>query len=127
MSEALSGLPVEVTVRDEHWIRQQNMGAFLSVTRGSAEPPRLLELSYTGAAADSAPLAIVGQTPEMGHAGHVIVGRTLCGWVRRQTSGVSLQRFIIDHSGYTGSTVATPDNVCLILTPPGLCLCQARE
>ena len=68
VSEALSGLPVEVTVRDEHWIQQQKMGAFLSVTRGSAEPPRLLELSYTGAAADSAPLAIVGQKPEMGEA-----------------------------------------------------------
>ena len=58
----MAGLPVEVTVRDEAWIRDQKMGAFLSVSRGSAEPPRLLELSYTGAAADSAPLAIVGQT-----------------------------------------------------------------
>ena len=63
MSETVSGLPVEVTVRDEAWISDQKMGAFLSVSRGSAEPPRLLELSYRGAADTSAPLAIVGQSP----------------------------------------------------------------
>ncbi|KAF0307812.1 Cytosol aminopeptidase [Amphibalanus amphitrite] len=61
VSETMAGLPVEVTVRDEAWIRQNNMGAFLSVARGSVEPPRLLELSYSGAASDSAPLAIVGK------------------------------------------------------------------
>ncbi|XP_043221691.1 cytosol aminopeptidase-like isoform X3 [Amphibalanus amphitrite] len=61
VSETMAGLPVEVTIRDEAWIRQNNMGAFLSVARGSVEPPRLLELSYSGAASDSAPLAIVGK------------------------------------------------------------------
>ncbi|XP_037077116.1 cytosol aminopeptidase-like [Pollicipes pollicipes] len=51
----------EVVVRDEAWIRQRGMGAFLSVSRGSAEPPRFLELSYSGAGAGAAPLAVVGK------------------------------------------------------------------
>ena len=37
---ALAGLPVEVTVRDGAWAEEMGMGSFLSVARGSAEPPR---------------------------------------------------------------------------------------
>jgi len=58
----LSGLAgVEVEVRDEAWAKQLGMGAFLSVTRGSAEPAKFLECTYRGAEEDSAPLVLVGK------------------------------------------------------------------
>jgi leucyl aminopeptidase len=37
------------------------MGSFLSVTRGSAEPPRLIVLEYNGGKPKSAPIALVGK------------------------------------------------------------------
>ena len=37
------------------------MGCYLGVTRGSAEPPKFLEVEYRGGGADDAPLAIVGK------------------------------------------------------------------
>lgn len=55
-------LGVHVTVHDRHWAKQQRMGAFLSVTRGSEEPPVFLELRYNGAADhDAAPVCLVGK------------------------------------------------------------------
>merc|ERR1712178_237040 len=38
------GDKVEVVVRDEAWIKSKNMGAFLSVSKGSEIPPVLLEV-----------------------------------------------------------------------------------
>ncbi|KAI9106213.1 cytosol aminopeptidase family, catalytic domain-containing protein [Phlyctochytrium arcticum] len=52
---------VEVVVRDEAWAREQEMGAFLSVARGSGEPLKFLELIYRGGAEGEAPLALVGK------------------------------------------------------------------
>ncbi|XP_042216303.1 cytosol aminopeptidase-like isoform X2 [Homarus americanus] len=58
----LEGLGVEVLTRSYDWAKQRNMNAFLSVTRGSAEPPVFLELSYRGNdLSDEKPLAIVGK------------------------------------------------------------------
>ena len=51
---------VTAVVRDRAWIEEQKMGAFLSVSRGSEEPPYLLELHYNGAG-DSAPVCLVGK------------------------------------------------------------------
>merc|ERR1719278_439548 len=51
----LAGLPVSVVARDE------GMGSFLSVSRGSAEPPKFLELHYNGAEAESQPVVLVGK------------------------------------------------------------------
>lgn len=50
---------VEVIVRDEAWIRENKMGAFLSVSAGSEIPPVLLEMKYKGA--DGTPVALVGK------------------------------------------------------------------
>ncbi|KAJ1558702.1 bleomycin hydrolase [Nowakowskiella sp. JEL0078] len=52
---------VDLSVHDEAWARQQDMGAFLSVARGSAEPLKFLEIRYMGASKDHTPLAIVGK------------------------------------------------------------------
>lgn len=48
--------------RPESWITTQEMGAFLSVAKGSAEPPIFLEIHYLGAAnTDDSPLVFVGK------------------------------------------------------------------
>jgi len=50
---------LEVIVRDEAWIRENKMGAFLSVSAGSEIPPVLLEMRYKGA--DGSPVVLVGK------------------------------------------------------------------
>ncbi|XP_066981744.1 cytosol aminopeptidase-like isoform X2 [Macrobrachium rosenbergii] len=57
----LEGLGVEVAVRTFEWINQRKMNAFLSVTRGSGEPPIFLEMTYKGTNSLEKPLAIVGK------------------------------------------------------------------
>ncbi|XP_030643908.1 cytosol aminopeptidase [Chanos chanos] len=48
--------------RPQSWIESQNMGAFLSVSKGSEEPPVFLELHYNGSAdSNQAPLLLVGK------------------------------------------------------------------
>ncbi|KAF7340945.1 Leucine aminopeptidase [Mycena sanguinolenta] len=53
---------VEIFVRDEAWAAQKGMRTFLSVTRGSAEPAKFLEIHYQGATSpDAKPLVLVGK------------------------------------------------------------------
>ncbi len=52
---------VRVQVLDEREIRKLGMGSFLSVTRGSDEPPRLIVLEYGGGKKGEAPVALVGK------------------------------------------------------------------
>jgi len=52
---------VRARVLDVRAIRRLKMGSFLSVTRGSDEPPRLIVLEYRGASARQAPVALVGK------------------------------------------------------------------
>uniref|UniRef100_A0A8C9FN91 Cytosol aminopeptidase n=1 Tax=Pavo cristatus TaxID=9049 RepID=A0A8C9FN91_PAVCR len=53
---------VKVHIRPESWIATQQMGAFLSVAKGSAEPPIFLEIHYLGGAnANDPPLVFVGK------------------------------------------------------------------
>lgn len=59
----LEGLGVEVLTRSYEWAKERSMNAFLSVTRGSAEPPVFLELNYRGNGfSDEKPLAVVGES-----------------------------------------------------------------
>lgn len=53
----------KLTVRShqQDWIERQNMGAFLSVAKGSKEPPVFLEVSYNGGASSEKPLVLVGK------------------------------------------------------------------
>ncbi|XP_068925345.1 cytosol aminopeptidase isoform X2 [Petaurus breviceps papuanus] len=51
-----------VHVRNKSWIEDQGMGAFLSVAKGSDEPPVFLEIHYMGSPnADDSPLVFVGK------------------------------------------------------------------
>ncbi|KAM9027779.1 cytosol aminopeptidase [Ara ararauna] len=53
---------VKVHIRPESWIVTQQMGAFLSVAKGSAEPPIFLEIHYSGGTNTSdRPLVFVGK------------------------------------------------------------------
>ncbi|KAK7063581.1 leucine aminopeptidase [Favolaschia claudopus] len=53
---------VELFVRDETWAAQKGMRTFLSVTNGSAEPAKFLEIHYKGAPTpDAKPLVLVGK------------------------------------------------------------------
>ncbi|RUS34281.1 hypothetical protein BC938DRAFT_481474 [Jimgerdemannia flammicorona] len=58
----LAGLDnVDVIVRDQEWVQQQGMNAFLSVARGSQEPLRFLEIHYKGGKKGQKPLGFVGK------------------------------------------------------------------
>ncbi|KAI9335272.1 peptidase M17, leucyl aminopeptidase, partial [Obelidium mucronatum] len=53
---------VSLAVHEQPWIESQKMGSFLSVARGSAEPPRFLEIKYQGSPDSSDyPIALVGK------------------------------------------------------------------
>jgi len=56
----MAGLPVQMVVRDEAWAKEQGMGSFLSVSRGSIEPAKFLEMTYNGGG-DSKPVVLVGK------------------------------------------------------------------
>lgn len=48
--------------RPKSWIEEQEMGSFLSVAKGSDEPPVFLEIHYRGSPnASDAPLVFVGK------------------------------------------------------------------
>jgi leucyl aminopeptidase len=51
----------DVEVHDRKAIEKLGMGSFASVTRGSAEAPRLIVLRYQGAGKNAAPIALVGK------------------------------------------------------------------
>ena len=66
LAEAARGLAkehkqVRVRVFDAREIKRLGMGSFLSVTRGSDEPPRLIVLEYSGGKKGEAPVALVGK------------------------------------------------------------------
>jgi aminopeptidase len=52
---------VQIVVRDRKWAEDQKMGSFLSVSNGSNEPLKFLELHYKGGKEGDAPLALVGK------------------------------------------------------------------
>lgn len=51
---------VKVIVHDQKWAEQKKMGSFLSVAKGSAEPPKFLEIHYNNKP-DSKPFVMVGK------------------------------------------------------------------
>ncbi|CAO1322192.1 unnamed protein product [Diamesa hyperborea] len=54
-----SGVNCEIKVRG--WAESQQMHSFLSVARGSCEPPIFMELSYYGADREDRPIVLIGQ------------------------------------------------------------------
>lgn len=52
---------LKVDVHDRDWIEHKRMFAFLTVARGSCEPPVFLEISYCGGPPDQKPIMICGK------------------------------------------------------------------
>jgi leucyl aminopeptidase len=52
---------IKSKVLDESGIKALKMGAFLAVTQGSDEPPRLIVCEYRGARKNSAPICLIGK------------------------------------------------------------------
>jgi leucyl aminopeptidase len=52
---------IKVEVLDRKAIEKIGMGSFLSVTNGSAQPPRFIIMRYEGAAKSQAPVVLVGK------------------------------------------------------------------
>ena len=52
---------IRTKVFDEGGIKALKMGAFLAVTQGSDQPPRLIVCEYRGAKKDTAPICLVGK------------------------------------------------------------------
>lgn len=50
-----------ILYRDKEWIKSQKMESFLSVAKGSVEPPVFLEMEYKGTNSSSSPVALVGK------------------------------------------------------------------
>ncbi|SCV74024.1 BQ2448_6456 [Microbotryum intermedium] len=60
--EKFKGLKnVDVQVHDLKWAEEKKMGSFISVSRGSDEPLRFLEIHYKGGKADEKPIVLVGK------------------------------------------------------------------
>ncbi len=52
---------VNVISRNEEWAQEKKMGAFLSVTAGSDEPAKFLEIHYKGGNEEDKPIVFVGK------------------------------------------------------------------
>ncbi|XP_055612198.1 cytosol aminopeptidase-like isoform X2 [Uranotaenia lowii] len=57
----LTPLNVDVQIHDEAWAKEKKMGSFLSVTNGTNEPAKFLELTYKGVGSDEKYVALVGK------------------------------------------------------------------
>lgn len=58
--EKSKGLNVKIEVHEEDWARTKKMGSFLSVTNGTAEPAKFLEITYNGGD-NKEPVCLVGK------------------------------------------------------------------
>ncbi|XP_055691240.1 cytosol aminopeptidase-like [Lutzomyia longipalpis] len=61
VQKKLTPLGVEVVPHDREWARGLGMESFLSVSKGSDEPPVFLEMTYNGAGGDQKPICLVGK------------------------------------------------------------------
>ncbi|HXC10543.1 MAG TPA: leucyl aminopeptidase [Steroidobacteraceae bacterium] len=52
---------IKTRVLDKNGIKALKMGAFLAVTQGSDQPPRLITCEYRGAKKDAAPICLLGK------------------------------------------------------------------
>uniref|UniRef100_A0A1B0AIZ5 Cytosol aminopeptidase n=1 Tax=Glossina pallidipes TaxID=7398 RepID=A0A1B0AIZ5_GLOPL len=59
--DALCPCGVTVEIRTMDWIEQQHLNSFLTIAKGSCEPPVLLEISYCGTAPEDKPILLLGK------------------------------------------------------------------
>ncbi|XP_034652852.1 cytosol aminopeptidase [Drosophila subobscura] len=59
--DALCPCGVTVEVRTMEWIEDKGLSSFLTIAKGSCEPPVLLEINYCGTAPEDKPVLLVGK------------------------------------------------------------------
>ncbi|KAL1122887.1 hypothetical protein AAG570_003213, partial [Ranatra chinensis] len=59
--EELCPCNVQVDVREKDWLQDKCWTAFLSMAKGSCEPPIVLEIAYCGGAQDDRPVVLIGK------------------------------------------------------------------
>jgi leucyl aminopeptidase len=59
--ELQQGYPIKTTVLEQADMEELDMGALLSVARGSRQPPKLIVMEYPGGAKGDAPVVLVGK------------------------------------------------------------------
>ncbi|XP_043790439.1 cytosol aminopeptidase-like isoform X2 [Apis laboriosa] len=57
----LTKLGITVQIHNEEWAEQKKMGSFLSVSHGSCEPPKFIEIHYKNADNNSQPIVFIGK------------------------------------------------------------------
>ncbi len=60
-TQLAQGLPIEVTVYDEHAMKELGMGAILAVGKGSHAKPRFIRMEYRGGDREAQPIVLVGK------------------------------------------------------------------
>lgn len=62
VEEKFKGLHnVSLVAHDEAWARSKSMGSFISVTQGTEEPAKMLEIQYKGGPKDAPTVGLVGK------------------------------------------------------------------
>lgn len=61
VTKLLGPYQLEICARDKNWAKDQKMGALLSVSRGSEEEPKFLEINYRNGCKDDKPYVLVGK------------------------------------------------------------------
>lgn len=60
--DLFQGIPsVKVIPRDKKWAEKMQMNTFLSVAKGSNEPPVFLEVHYRGNSSSDCPIVLIGE------------------------------------------------------------------
>ncbi|OXB82894.1 UNVERIFIED_CONTAM: hypothetical protein H355_003336 [Colinus virginianus] len=109
---------VKVHIRPESWIATQQMGAFLSVAKGSAEPPVFLEVHYLGGANTSdSPLVFVGKGVTFDSGGISL----------KPSSGMDAMRADMGGAATVCSAIVTAAALNLPLNIIGKWLCESEN
>ncbi len=80
---------LEVKVWDEEDLRRGGFGGILGVGAGSANPPRLIELRYRGAAASEPPIALTGKGVSFDSGGLSIKDAKNMEWMKADMAGAA--------------------------------------
>lgn len=57
----LGSLGMTVQIHEKDWAEQQKMFSYLSVTKGSVEPPKFVEITYNNGGSGKSPFVLVGK------------------------------------------------------------------
>ncbi|KYQ90067.1 leucine aminopeptidase [Tieghemostelium lacteum] len=104
---------VKMVVRDEQWVRENKMGMFWGVAKGSNEPLKFLELHYYGASQDGKdPVVLVGKGITFDSGGISIKPSAQMGLMRGDMGGAATAVSAL----YGAATLQVPVNL-ITLTP----------